>query len=146
MDTTPLGLLAVFALIATTFSFLILLLVHASEKAERIRREAGLLDHAYASELGRRPRVTGTAPHMSQNHKREGWATVYRKSIEATLPAPCVDCPGIVQPGDPWDVGHIVGIFQGGGHDRSNLGPSHRRCNRSEGGKIGARLVNQRRT
>lgn len=85
---------------------------------------------------------------MSQHHKREGWATVsarYRKSIEATLPAPCVDCPGIVQPGERWDVGHIVGIFDGGSHDRSNLGPSHLRCNRSAGGKIGARLVNQRR-
>ncbi len=88
---------------------------------------------------------------MSANHRRTGWATVsarYRKSIAATLPAPCVNVcvlGGVVHPDELWDVGHIVDAAAGGTNERSNLGPAHRRCNRSDGGKIGAAMTNAAR-
>ena len=81
---------------------------------------------------------------MSQ-HRRLRWTpsdvAKWRPIIAATLPAPCVQprCQlgGIVHPDQAWDVGHIVGIPDGGTNDADNLGSSHRRCNRSDGGKTG---------
>ncbi|KKX96699.1 hypothetical protein [Microbacterium sp. Ag1] len=47
----------------------------------------------------------------------------------------------LLQPGQPFDVGHLVA---GAGHARSNLAPECRRCNRSEGGRRGAAITNGR--
>ncbi|KQR86838.1 hypothetical protein [Microbacterium sp. Leaf179] len=49
----------------------------------------------------------------------------------------------LIEPGQPWDVGHLD---PDGGHERSNLAPECRRCNRSEGGKRGAAITNARRS
>lgn len=72
-----------------------------------------------------------------------------RPIIAATLPAQCVQptCQlgGTVYPWQPWDVAHIIDDVHGGGVERSNLGPAHRRCNRSDGGKIGAARANAAR-
>lgn len=88
---------------------------------------------------------------MSANHKRDGTAYKLKKArphIDARLPAPCVNrCKlgGIVHPGQAYDVGHIIGKEAGGADVLSNFGPAHVTCNRSDGGKIGARITNARR-
>lgn len=76
-----------------------------------------------------------------------------RPRITATLPAPCVDCGGAVTPDDEWQVGHVVGVDEAKAlgwtptqiDAPTNLGPSHRKCNASAGGKLGAAKVNARR-
>ena len=85
---------------------------------------------------------------VSGHHKRSDWPKYskrYRPSITATLPAPCVNAcllGGVVYPGQRFDVGHIVGVEAGGSNDRSNVGPAHVSCNRSDGGRIGAAITN----
>lgn len=54
----------------------------------------------------------------------------------------CWRCGRIIEPGAPFDVGHLD---PDGGHGRDNLAPECRRCNRSHGGRIGAALTNGRR-
>lgn len=83
---------------------------------------------------------------MSAIHRSSKWITFTRMArpiIARTLPAPCVDpkpgCPGLVQPGQLWDIAHLVS------HHRDPfqplvleaVGPAHRSCNRSQGGKEG---------
>lgn len=85
---------------------------------------------------------------MSQHHARSGWATIsarYRPAIKASLPAPCVNrCTmgGTVLPGQAFDVAHIVDVAAGGSNARHNLGAAHQKCNRSDGGKLGAAKTN----
>lgn len=55
----------------------------------------------------------------------------------------CVDCGRPVHEGQRWDVGHIIRPANGGTHDYENLGASHRRCNRSAGGRVGAMMTNR---
>lgn len=47
----------------------------------------------------------------------------------------------LLHPGRPFDVGHLD---PAGGHGRSNLAPECVRCNRSDGGRLGAALTNGR--
>lgn len=54
----------------------------------------------------------------------------------------CVDCGRGIAPGVAWDVGHIVPVSGGGTDHVSNLGPSHRACNRKSGGRMGADKTN----
>lgn len=54
----------------------------------------------------------------------------------------CVDCGHAIQQGQRWDVGHVIPISRGGTNDPSNMGASHRRCNRSSGGRMGAAVTN----
>jgi hypothetical protein len=88
---------------------------------------------------------------MSRHHRANGTAYALAKarpSIRAGLPSPCVNAcqyTGIVYPGEAFDVGHIVGAEAGGTNDRSNLGPAHVKCNRSDGGKVGAARTNAAR-
>lgn len=69
--------------------------------------------------------------------------------IQASLPAPCVNActkGGIVQPTDTWDVAHRPGhdAYLNAGHLSINhVGPAHRSCNRSAGGKVGAAMANK---
>ncbi|MFZ4843022.1 HNH endonuclease [Mycetocola saprophilus] len=72
-----------------------------------------------------------------------------RPIIERTLPAPCVNvCQlgGVVYPGQTWHVGHIIDKSRGGPDTLDNLGPSHAKCNTSDGGKLGAKITNAART
>ena len=99
---------------------------------------------------------------MSAEHRTAEWAAVRRRArpiIEASLPAPCVDCGGPVLRSQRWQVGHRVSVAvakqQGWPlsriHALTNLGPSHakargqRACNQIEGGKLGAQIRNDRR-
>ncbi|WP_457098838.1 hypothetical protein [Microbacterium sp. P5_E9] len=61
-----------------------------------------------------------------------------------TLPAQCAKCGGIIQPGEPFDMGHVVDVAQGGA--ASPLLPEHRRCNRRSGGRLGAAVTNRKHT
>lgn len=63
--------------------------------------------------------------------------------IEAGEYVRCVDCGRPIHDGQRWDVGHIVAPRDGGTHDPSNLGASHRRCNRTAGGRVGAAVTNR---
>ena len=72
-----------------------------------------------------------------------------RPIIKASLPAMCVDCGGVVMPGQAFDVGHIVALSAGGLNTQANVGASHRGCNRRAGGAMGGaktRATNKRRT
>ena len=72
-----------------------------------------------------------------------------RKIIAATLPAPCVNprlCGGaLVYPDQAWDVGHIGDSLARGDKSPESVGPAHRKCNRSDGGRAGASKVNAQR-
>jgi hypothetical protein len=93
---------------------------------------------------------------MSAIHRTSKWGTFTRMArpiIARTLPAPCVDpkpgCPGIVTPDQPWDVAHLVSHhldpFQP--LTLAAVGPAHRTCNRTQGGKEGrAKQLQARRT
>lgn len=77
---------------------------------------------------------------MSAHHRTAAWAATTRRMrplINATLPAPCVDCGRAVMLGDRYDVGHILAQSLGGSDDQFNLGPSHISCNRKDGGRLG---------
>ncbi|MGO8609797.1 hypothetical protein ACC848_43355, partial [Rhizobium johnstonii] len=50
-----------------------------------------------------------------------------------------------IQPGQRFDVGHRIDGSRGGTHDLDNLGPEHRRENRSAGGRLGAHKTNTTR-
>lgn len=77
---------------------------------------------------------------MSAHHRTAAWSKVQREArpiIAATLPRQCVDCPRLVTTDQPWDIGHIVSVANGGTDHLHNLGPSHTACNRSAGGRDG---------
>lgn len=50
----------------------------------------------------------------------------------------CIGCGRPITPDQRFDVGHRIDSARGGTHDLDNLGPQHRRENRSAGGRIGA--------
>ncbi len=86
---------------------------------------------------------------MSQNHRANGWtvakANAHRARIEPTLPALCVNgCGHLVYPEQLWEPGHLVDLALGGSVD-GETGPAHRHCNRKAGGKLGARMTNDRK-
>lgn len=85
---------------------------------------------------------------MSTHHRKQQWTThapKLRKKIAATLPAPCVECRGVVLPDMAWQVGHRVAASQGGRPTSANTGPVHTSCNLRAGGKLGAKVVNARK-
>jgi|GEM_PF-2781878 len=76
-----------------------------------------------------------------------------RPILRASLPQPCADyhgtCTGIVQPGEQFDVAHLIPLSAGGTNTMANIGVSHRRCNRKAGGSLGGHKTsarNRRRT
>ena len=90
---------------------------------------------------------------MSRHHKTK-WTGAdsrkWRAIIEPTLPAPCCAARcvmgGVVYPGQLWDVGHRVGVADPrSSNDAVNLGPEHRKCNRSAGGKQGGAMTKKKR-
>lgn len=84
---------------------------------------------------------------MSEHHKKAKWSgtrvSKARANIKAQLPLPCVECGRAVMPDDPFDVGHIQPLSQGG--NVAEYGASHRSCNRAAGGKLGRAMVNHQR-
>lgn len=84
---------------------------------------------------------------MSRHHRAAKWSTKSKKlrpRIAATLPRPCVECGKPVLPGQQWDVAHHRDLALGG--DVRSVGPAHRSCNRSAGGRLGAAIANGPRT
>lgn len=63
---------------------------------------------------------------------------VIRGRIERGEQVACTNCGRPIQPGQLFDVGHIVDGHRGGSSHLSNLGGAHRRCNRRDGGRAGA--------
>ena len=57
-----------------------------------------------------------------------------RPLVEAGL-VPCARCGQLIESGERRELDHAPG-------KRGYLGPSHFRCNRSHGGKIGAAITN----
>lgn len=84
---------------------------------------------------------------MSRHHKDANWQgtkiTKARANIKAQLPLPCVDCGYPVNPGDTFDIGHIIPLALGG--NPNEYGASHRSCNRKSGGKLGGTIANHNR-
>jgi 5-methylcytosine-specific restriction endonuclease McrA len=91
---------------------------------------------------------------MTAFHRTKEWYALTRKMrplIKASLPQPCVDCHRLVEDGEVWELGHIhsAALHPELALEPWNLGPSHRRCNRKAGGRMGAAKTNatkQRKT
>lgn len=86
---------------------------------------------------------------MSQHHRKQ-WngndSSKARARIKAGPPVQqCIRCGGPITIADvtTWDAGHTVDLASGG--DAKRYGPEHRRCNRRAGGRVGARITNERR-
>ena len=60
-----------------------------------------------------------------------------RPMVEAGM-VRCPRCGQVIEGGERWELDHAPG-------KRGYLGPSHFRCNRSAGGKIGAAITNGKR-
>lgn len=80
---------------------------------------------------------------MTAFHRSKEWLSFSRKVrpiIEAQLPLPCVQgCGWPVLPGQRWDVSHLVSHHLNPFQPLTieYVGPGHRHCNRSDGGKEG---------
>jgi hypothetical protein len=71
-----------------------------------------------------------------------------RAKCRAMLPWACRHCGGMISPDDPetsWDAGHREGNENRAGGSTDGMEPEHSRCNRSEGGKVGAAITNSQR-
>ena len=70
-----------------------------------------------------------------------------RAVVLATLPAPCWRCGRIIQPGDPFTVGHLVdaAVAPHLERDPSNWAAEHPRCNFSAGARAGNARRGRRR-
>lgn len=82
-----------------------------------------------------RPKASATARGYGGAHQKERarWSPTV-----AAGQAWCSRCARWIQPGQPWDLDHDA--------TRSGyLGPSHRRCNRVAGGRVGAMVTNAKR-
>jgi len=65
-----------------------------------------------------------------------GRATRIRAQLARTVAtgtAVCWRCGGVIDPREPWDVGHITGRANGGNDNPANLAPEHAVCNRRAG-------------
>lgn len=83
----------------------------------------------------RRPQPSTTAKGYGYHHQRE------RKRWQAVIDANgtwCRRCGGQIYPGMAWDLDHAPG-------KEGYRGPSHRKCNRRAGGRVGAALTNGKR-
>lgn len=89
-----------------------------------------------------------TATHQDPEYMRN--ARTVRRHVNAAhkagRPVWCIGCGREVQPGQRFDVGHIIDASRGGTNAIDNLGPQHRRENRQAGGRIGAQRTHARST
>lgn len=65
-----------------------------------------------------------------------------RAIVAPTLPRPCTRCGETVTADMKWHADHILEDVFGGTSTPDNLGPAHKHCNESAGGKIGAAMTN----
>lgn len=64
--------------------------------------------------------------------------TLTNAKLNRGEPVRCIQCGGAIQPGQRFDVCHIIDASRGGTDSLNNLGPGHTRENRSDGGRLGA--------
>lgn len=90
------------------------------------------------------PRAGRTTGRPKANTTARGYGTAHQAERKRWSPvvaagqAWCARCGRWIAPGQPWDLDHAA--------DRTAyLGPSHRRCNRSAGARLGAKITNARR-
>lgn len=81
-----------------------------------------------------------TSAHRDPLYARN--ARIVRTQTNAALArgesVACIGCGRGIQPGQRFDVGHRIDASRGGSNELDNLGPQHRRENRSAGGRLGA--------
>jgi len=86
-----------------------------------------------------------SAHHQDPTYRRN--ANIVRRHVKAEHAAgravTCIRTGRPILPGQPFDIGHIIDASRGGTHDLGNLGPEHRRPNRSAGGRLGAATTNR---
>lgn len=87
---------------------------------------------------------------MSSKHATPEWrrtCRIIRNQVRGIWSrgddAQCWRCGGPIPEGLPYDVGHIDPL---GGEGVDNAAPEHRGENRREGGRIGARITNARKS
>ncbi|MGL5851640.1 MAG: hypothetical protein ACRCZD_12750 [Phycicoccus sp.] len=68
---------------------------------------------------------------LRTGHRRM-WATAVDLGLVS-----CARCHEPINPGQPWDMGHVVDVINGG--DPLHMLPEHASCNRSAGGRVGNR-------
>ncbi len=85
-----------------------------------------------------------TAAHSDPEYIRNARTirNLTKQQHAAGNPVMCIGCGRAITPDQRFDVGHIIDHHLGGSHDLSNLGPQHRRENRSAGGRVGATITN----
>lgn len=59
-----------------------------------------------------------------------------RQRWAALLPLPCARCGQTIEPGQPFDVDHVVPLSRGGGTGWQNQSVAHPKCNRSHGTRL----------
>lgn len=86
---------------------------------------------------------------MTAHHKHPEYvknARLVRQQTNARLArgdlVRCIRCYRRIEQGQAYDVGHRIDASRGGSHALTNLGPEHRRENRSAGGRLGAAATN----
>ena len=88
-----------------------------------------------------------TARHADPEYVRN--SRIRRAQVNADhkagRPVWCIGCGREVQQTQRFDIGHRIDGSRGGSNTLSNLGPQHRRENRSAGGKLGAQKTNNAR-
>lgn len=88
-----------------------------------------------------------TSAHQDPEYQKN--ARIVRAATNADLkagrPVWCIGCGREIQPGQRFDIGHRIDASRGGTHALENLGPQHRRENRSAGGRLGAQKTNTKR-
>lgn len=87
---------------------------------------------------------------MTAFHRSAEWFAfrrVQRPRIEARLPLPCPHCKRAVWKGQAWHVAHIVAVSVAWQLrlSPSNVTAAHKRCNLSDGGRMGAARTNRAR-
>lgn len=91
---------------------------------------------------------------MSEHHRRTGWTRIaakWRPRLAATLPAPCLGpcvLGGTVERTDTWEVGHVHPLSlaeEGHVWTAEDFAPIHAKCNRRDGGRMGAAITNAKK-
>jgi hypothetical protein len=71
-------------------------------------------------------------------HARAEWEALLRFN-----PAPCWRCGKMIEPGEPWHLGHLTPYALGGSD--AELAPEHQRCSVVAGGRLRVALAASRR-
>lgn len=88
---------------------------------------------------------------MSAHHKTSAYLAFSKRMRKVFAPqvaagnAYCGRCGHPITEGQAWHVGHILDDALGGSDTPENVRIEHKRCNESAGGRLGARIANDKR-